>query len=379
MKTRSTWIHDLTRIVEPVFARLAEDRLRAEMPVETGGNAAEREPYTHLEAVGRSLAGLAPWLNGAGGDAEEAARRESLRALVCRGLTVAVDPGAKDCLNFSNGFQPVVDAAFLAQGLLRSWDAVWCRLPAETQARMVEAMQRSRVVTPYFNNWLLFSAMVEAFLCRAGADWDRMRVDYALRQHEQWYKGDGIYGDGPEFHWDYYNSFVILPMLSDLLELGGEFSSRWAEFRGPVQRRLQRYAAVQERMIAPDGTFPPIGRSLAYRFGALQALALVAWQERLPAEVRPAGVRCAMTAVMRRMLDRPDVFDAAGWLRLGFCGHQPQLAETYISTGSLYLCSVAFLPLGLPPEADFWSQPDTLWTSSRIWAGEDLPCDHALK
>ena len=46
-----------------------------------------------------------------------------------------------------------------------------------------------------------------------------MRVDYALRQHDQWYKGDGAYGDGPTFHWDYYNSFVIHPMLLDVLDV----------------------------------------------------------------------------------------------------------------------------------------------------------------
>ena len=46
----------------------------------------------------------------------------------------------------------------------------------------------------------MFSAMVEAGLKLLGAPWDRLRVDYALRQHEQWYKGDGIYGDGPSFH-----------------------------------------------------------------------------------------------------------------------------------------------------------------------------------
>jgi hypothetical protein len=32
-----------------------------------------------------------------------------------------------------------------------------------------------------------------------------------------------------------------------------------------VEHRARRYAAVLERMIAPDGSFPPIGRSLAYR------------------------------------------------------------------------------------------------------------------
>jgi hypothetical protein len=38
-------------------------------------------------------------------------------------------------------------------------------------------------------------------------------VTTAVNVHETWYKGDGFYGDGPDFHWDYYNSFVIQPML----------------------------------------------------------------------------------------------------------------------------------------------------------------------
>ena len=41
-------------------------------------------------------------------------------------------------------------------------------------------------------------------------------------------------------------------------------------------------------------------------------------------------------------------FDEHGWLTLGFAGHQPQIAERYISTGSLYLCSTVFTALGLP-------------------------------
>ena len=43
-------------------------------------------------------------------------------------------------------------------------------------------------------------SVVEAGLKLLGATWDRLRVDYVLRQHEHWYKGDGIYGDGPSFH-----------------------------------------------------------------------------------------------------------------------------------------------------------------------------------
>lgn len=145
-----------------------------------------------------------------------------------------------------------------------------------------------------------------------------------------------------------------------------------------VQRRIQRYAAVQERLISPEGAFPPIGRSLAYRIGAFQALGQVALGHLLPAEVAPAQVRCALTAVMKRMMEAPGTFDEKGWLKIGFCGAQPGIGEGYINTGSLYLCCAGFLPLGLPADDPFWNAPDADWTSLKLWKGIDLPADHAV-
>jgi hypothetical protein len=91
----------------------------------------------------------------------------------------------------------------------------------------------------------------------------------------------------------------------------------------------------------------------------------------------PGQVRGALTAVIRRTMDAPDTFDADGWLRIGFCGHQPQIGESYISTGSLYLCSVALLPLGLPATDDFWSAPAEPWTSVKAWSGQGFRSDQA--
>jgi hypothetical protein len=194
-----------------------------------------------------------------------------------------------------------------------------------------------------------------------------------------WYCGDGAYGDGEFFRHDCYNSFVIHPMLLDVL---AELHRHDERFGGALRielRRAQRFAAVQERLIAPDGSFPAVGRSITYRLGALQTLAHIAWLKQLPEHPRPAQVRGAMTSVIRRIVEAPGTFDADGWLQIGFCGHQPQLAEGYISTGSLYLCMAGLLPLGLPPEDEFWSAPAAAWTSQQIWSGQDLPADHALK
>jgi hypothetical protein len=362
---RELWVAVARKLADPVLQNLAAGTLKARMPVEEVPGA-ERRPVTHLEAFGRLVAGIAPWL--------ELPEADAYASLTRRALLSAVDPASPDFLNFTKNRQPLVDAAFLAQGLLRAPKA----LDAGTREKLVRALESSRVTLPGFNNWLLFSATVEAGLMKLGAAWDRMRVDYALRQHAQWYKGDGVYGDGPELHVDYYNSFVIQPMLLDVLDaLGGE-APAWEAMRQPVRRRAQRHAALLERMISPEGTFPAVGRSIAYRFGALQLLAQMALRRELPEEVQPAQVRGALTAVIRRQSEAPGTFDVNGWLRIGFCGHQPGIGERYISTGSLYLCAVGLLPLGLPASDPFWSAPAADWTARRAWSGQPFPIDKAL-
>jgi hypothetical protein len=212
-----------------------------------------------------------------------------------------------------------------------------------------------------------------------GALWDQMRVDYAIRTVNTWYRGDGLYGDGPEFHFDYYNSFVIHPMLLNTLDAVSNASPAWGALRPEMMRRAQRYAAIQEKLIGPEGSFPPVGRSLCYRFGAFHLLAEIALRKQLPEDIQPAQVRSALTAVMRRMTEAPGTFDENGWLRIGFCGYQPEMAEPYISTGSCYLCSAAWLPLGLADPDPFWAGPSQPWTSKRAWNGESVAADHALR
>jgi hypothetical protein len=99
----------------------------------------------------------------------------------------------------------------------------------------------------------------------------------------------------------------------------------------------------------------------------------------LPPEIAPEQVRGALSAVIRRTLSAPGTFDEKGWLRIGLAGHQPSIGEVYISTGSLYLCTTAFLPLGLPAGDRFWSGAATPWSSAKVWAGADFKGDYALE
>lgn len=379
LSDREYWIKTLTKIAEPLLGALSKGELRMKMPVECKpGHHTDRHKVTYLEAFGRLMAGMSPWLELGADDSEEGQLRQHYIVLAQQSMRMAVDPQSPDFMNFTEGRQPLVDSAFLAHAILRAPTVLWKQLDSTTQQQLVTAMKSSRVTTPGYNNWLLFSAMVEAFLLFAGEQHDEMRIDYAVRKHMEWYKGDGLYGDGSKFHWDYYNSFVIQPMLIDVLQESSKHSKKYKETLEKVLKRAQRYAVIQEKLISPEGTFPAIGRSLPYRFGAFQLLAQMSLQNRLPESLDPSQVRSALSAVIKRMIEAPGTFDEHGWLTVGFCGHQPDIAENYISTGSLYLCSVGMLALGLPSENPFWAGPPVDWSSKKIWKGEDFPADHAL-
>jgi len=365
----------LTRIADPVLTALSEGQLKARMPVE---GRPERAGCTHLEALGRLMAGIAPWLELGPGATEEGKLRAHYIGLAVKANAHAVDPQSPDYMNFNRDGQPLVDAAFLAHGLLRAPEQLWGNWDERVRANLIAALSSSRAIKPCENNWLLFSAMVEAALWEFTGECEMGPIEMAVNKHLAWYVGDGTYGDGPHFVWNYYNSYVIQPMLLDVLRICVEKKHPLGAHYPLIRERARRYAAVQERLISPEATFPVVGRSSCYRFGAFQTLSMMALRRELQPELSPGGVRTALTAVIRRMIEAPGTFDEKGWLLIGTVGHQPAMGEGYISTGSLYLCVVGLLQLGLPASDPFWTEPDQPWTQKRIWSGEDVPDDHAF-
>jgi len=375
---RSYWISVTDKIARPVLENLSRRELKLKMPVEEQPGA-KRASCTHLEAFGRLICGIAPWLALENLTGDELKLQQQFTKLAQASLDAATDPLSPDFMNFSDGGQPLVDSAFLAQGILRAPKVLWEPLSPTVKKQVVSALKSSRKIpTPDRNNWVMFAAMVETALLEFGEPTIEARLEDCVRKMLGWYAGDGAYGDGDFFHFDYYNSFVIQPMLVDVLQTLVKHDARFTNAQKIILQRARRFAVVQERLIAPDRTFPSIGRSTTYRFGAFQALAQISLLRELPEKIKPAQVRCALTAVIQKMMEAPGTFDANGWLQIGFCGHQPALGENYISTGSLYLCAAGLLPLGLPPTDEFWSAPAAKWTSQKIWSGENLPVDHAM-
>jgi len=377
LEERKYLVATMLKIADPVLNALSKNELKHKMPVEAKTD--DRISYTYLEAFARLLTGMSPWLElGTDSSAEGKLRTKYIQlARVC--LDNATNPASPDFMNFNKGSQPLVDAAFLAQALIRAPQQLWEPLSQQTKQNIINALKSSRIIKPGQNNWLLFSAMVEAALLKFEGECDTSRINYAFKMLELWYKGDGTYGDGANYHWDYYNSFVVQPMLIEIMEVvrSKDISASLNDSYIKILSRARRYAAIQERMISPEGTYPPIGRSLTYRFGAFQLLSKMTLMHQLPANISPQQVRAALFFVIKKQIEQSATFDKDGWLQIGMVGHQPGIGENYISTGSLYLCAEGFLFLGLPATDNLWNGPDEDWTSKKIWKGIDVPADHA--
>lgn len=388
--TRRYWTDLAWRMAEPVLSNMAEGKLHQNMTIEVSPNWDGRvKDVAYMEAFGRLMSGIAPWLSLPDDNTEEGKKRYQLRRWALESYKNAVDPHSPDYLLWHGHTQALVDAAYIAESFLRGYDQLWVPLDDTTKKRYIEEfIGMRRYETPY-NNWLLFSAIIESFLAKAGAPHDQYRLNIAIRKMEEWYLGDGMYADGQGWDgdnkialsFDYYSSYVIHAMYLETLQacVDANIKSGFIDYRRYYSRalkRAQRFALILERFISPEGTFPVLGRSITYRLAAMQPLALMGQYQELPAGIINGQVRAGLTAIMEHMFAGNDNFNEKGFLVLGFKGHQPGIADVYTDSGSLYMTSLAFLPLGLPATHPFWTDASRDWTSKRAWTKQPFPIDH---
>lgn len=372
----------LSRMAAPVLGPMSRGRLQqtfkpAVSPTWDGRNI----KVAYLECFARLMSGLAPWLSLPADTTAEGKARAEFTTQALQAFEHSVDPKSPDYLLWQSHGQALVDSAYYTNALLRAPKQLWDPLSATTKTRIVKEIKAQRAVSPPYTNWLLFAAMNEAFLLSIGEDWDPMRIDLAVKKMSEWYVGDGWLADGTRFHFDYYNAFVMWPMLLEILEVlaakGAVFNNlKPAAELEIVTKRTQRFAENLERMISPEATFPPIGRSLTYRTAAFQPLGLLAWRKQLPASLPEGQVRAALTAVQRRIFADRSNFDSEGYLTIGFAGKQPELGDWYSNSGSMYIASESFLSLGLAATDSYWTSPALPWTTKKAYANERFPKDY---
>lgn len=374
---RVFWIETLEKIAYPVLSNLKKGNLKQNMPYESLSD--EMKKFSHLEAFSRVFGGISPWLNLGADASQEGKIREKYISLTLKAIENAVNPNSDDYLNFTEPKCALREAAIFAQGLLRSQHQIWSNLQIDVQARIITELKNTRIIAPYDNHWLLYTSMIEAALLEFTGECDFERLTYGISKFwEEWYLGDGIYKDGSDFKVGYKNSIIIHPMLNDTLMIMRKYNTKGNEILNKQLMRTSRLASQLERIISPTGTYPIVGESLAYRTGIFHALSQAALIKILPSNISPAQVRCALTQVLRTQFEGNQNFLQNNWLAIGINGNQMDVAEKNIDTGSLYMCCEVFLPLGLPQNDSFWTDPFDEWSSLKAWNGNLIQRDQSI-
>ena len=382
---RQYWCSLAYKMAQPVLENMAKGELQKNMQTEFSPSFDNRnKKVLYMECFGRLMAGVAPWLTLPDDATVEGKQRKQLREWALASYKNAVDPQSPDYLCWGIGGQNLVDAAYIAESFLRAYDTLWKPLDEVTKKRYLAEFAKLRHIDPPYTNWLLFSSTIESFMAKAGGDFDEYRVNSACRKVEEWYVGDGWYADGPVFAFDYYSSYVFHPMYLETLQamVDAKVNSRldYQKYYDRELKRCQKYSIILERFISPEGTFPAFGRSIPYRMATMQPLALMAWYQKLPKDLSNGQVRAALTKVLHRMFDQENNFNEKDYLSIGFCGNsQKNVADWYTNNGSLYMTTLAFMPLGLPADHPFWTDAAQPWTQVKAWNNQQFPKDHQWK
>jgi hypothetical protein len=375
----------LQKRAEPVLSNMARGELKKNFALELSPTWDGRDiRVVYMECFGRLIAGAAPWLALPEDASAEGRVRKRFQQQALQSYAHSVDPTSPDYLLWKGQGQALVDSAYYTNALMRAPHALWDPLDTVTKQRIVAEIKGLRRVDPPYTNWLLFAAMNEAWLLSIGEESDPMRINSAIRKINEWYVGDGWIKDGDAFHFDYYCSYVMYPMLVEILEVlvkfkGPFWNARPEQLLAQAVMRTQRYCEHLERFISAEGSYPPIGRSLTYRTAVFQPLGLLAWRKQLPASLPEGQVRAAVHAVHRAVWTEPGNFTRDGYLTIGFVGHQPELGDWYSNNGSMYIASASFLALGLPETDSYWTAPAQDWTQKKAFSGRSFAKDYPVK
>ncbi|GAA4913092.1 hypothetical protein LX16_2292 [Stackebrandtia albiflava] len=263
-------------------------------------------------------------------------------------------PRGDDCRPDRRGpTQPIVEAANIAFALHLSRGRVWSRLDDGERARVVDWLRHHARLRAWPNNWLLFTAVIEAFLASVGVDTSGHRSDALVHRVESWHLGGGWYTDGGRRNVDHYNAWVIHPFLWAWYDMVG--AERDPDAARLWRNRLAAFAADHARMFGANGSPLIQGRSLVYRTAALAPQWLAHLVDAPGTD--PGATRRLASGVLRYFTDagvgigRPV---GLGWLA---DDHLPMTQE-YSGPGSPYFGAMGFLGLLLPADHPVWTAPE---------------------
>jgi hypothetical protein len=246
--------------------------------------------------------------------------------------------------------QRIVESADIAVTVWLSRERVFNKMTRAEQEQIIAWLAQVDGKGTYTDNWILFTAMVQAVRHHLGFPSPEDDLDNRLMQIGEFYRGDGWYVDGPSDEFELYNAWMF-----------GWHYLLWAYIDG--DRRPDHRQQVLERgrsfingflhFFGANGSYPAWGRSIVYRFAALAPFAIGHFLKIAPNDaglLRRISSGCIRYFYDHGFLDPDDHF-----VRQGYHGDFPPAGEAYISPGSPYWCCHGLFALTLDRDDPFWT------------------------
>jgi hypothetical protein len=250
--------------------------------------------------------------------------------------------------------QRIVESADIAVTIWMSRERVFTKMTAAEQGQIIAWLAQVDGKGTYTDNWILFTAMVQAVRHHLGFPAPVDDLDNRLMRIGEFYRGDGWYVDGPTDEFELYNAWMF-----------GWHYLLWAWIDG--DRRPDHRQQVLERgrsfidgflhFFGTNGSYPAWGRSIVYRFAALAPFAVGRFLNIAPDD--PGLLRRVSSGCIRYFYDN-GLFDPEDhFVRQGYFGDFPPAGEAYISPGSPYWCCHGLFALTLDRDDPFWTTTES--------------------
>ena len=140
MEDRAYTISLLQKIADPILIPLSEQRLHREIPRKSWETREDNIHTSPLQAFGRTLSGMAPWLSLGADETEEGKLRARYIDLALKCIINATNPDSPDYLFSRPTEEIIVHAAYLAYPLLVAPKQLLEPLSAEQKRLVAEAL-----------------------------------------------------------------------------------------------------------------------------------------------------------------------------------------------------------------------------------------------
>ncbi len=388
---RAQWLSILLSIVNPVINGFVNKNIKSVFPIHFSAHLPKNDKKRNhkeivfIELFCRTLLGISMLFQ-----SEESIHKDHLTDLFNNTIFMinTVFSNYLDFYHSSIDHQIIVEMANCALAFIRA-PHLWNSLHPLIKNNILNIMYYSITkFKPHMNNWLLFEALIEIFLYKNNKIKVLNKTLFNLRIIESLYVGDGWYKDGAIFHMDFYNSYVILPFLitiyNELYIINYQNQNIvYKNLYNKTLLKIQRQSEFLERLIGPDGSFPIFGRSAVYRTAIFHALVTNVYISELPNTLSYGQVRAGLNAVIQNMFQNKKIkiVDEYGFLTYGFSGFQPEMADEYSNSGSIYFALLIFMPLGLDENHIFWSSDTKCiqdWSQKKLYNGNSINRDKSI-